>query len=46
MEYVFLRTCEKSEKNPILFELDSGELYEVADDILEFLVKYGLRKEL
>ena len=29
-----------------LLEHESGKLYDVAHDILEFLVKYGLRKEL
>ena len=29
-----------------LYENDTGKLYEIADDILEFLIKFGLKKEL
>ncbi len=43
--YVLLKNSDCIEKI-YLFEHDSGNLYEVAEDILEFLVKYGLRKEL
>lgn len=45
MEYIaFEEFVEKVKREkPILFELEHDEM---ADDILEFLVKYGLRKEL
>lgn len=43
--YVLLKNSDCIEKIYLL-EHDSGKLYEVAHDILEFLVKYGLRKEL
>lgn len=43
--YVLLKNSDCIEKI-YLFEHDSGKLYEVAEDILEFLVKSGLRKEL
>ena len=43
--YVLLKNSDCIEKIYLL-EHESGKLYEVAYDILEFLVKYGLRKEL
>lgn len=43
--YVLLKNSDCIEKIYLL-EHESGKLYEVARDILEFFVKYGLRKEL
>lgn len=43
--YVLLKNSDCIEKI-YLFEHESCKLYEVAHDILDFLVKYGLGKEL